>query len=88
MNRHARILATLQQHLSPKLLELNDESAKHHGHAGASPHGETHYALQIEAEAFRGLSRIQMHQAIFKLLQPEFDTGLHALSITAQAPKD
>lgn len=87
MNRHARILAILQQNFTPNTLELKDDSHKHHGHAGASPSGETHYDLLIEAEAFRSLSRVQCHQAIYKLLQPEFDTGLHALAITARAPK-
>ncbi len=87
MNRHSRILATLQSHFSPKLMELNDDSHKHHGHVGASPSGETHYSLLIEAEAFRGLPRVKAHQAIYELLKSEFETGLHALAITARAPQ-
>ena len=88
MNRHARIITLLQEHLKPNLLELYDDSTKHHGHAGASPAGETHYTLHIEAEAFKGLSKVATHQRIYHLLQSEFDTGLHALAITANAPKE
>jgi len=69
-------------------MELKDDSHKHAGHAGASPSGETHYSLLIESEMFRNMSRVAAHQAIYKQLQTEFDTGLHALAITARAPKD
>ena len=88
MNRHTRITTLLQNHFQPKHMELKDDSHKHHGHAGASPNGETHYTLHIESEMFKNLSRVAAHQAIYTLLQPEFDTGLHALAITARAPKD
>lgn len=87
MNRRSRMLAALQAHFSPGRLEIHDDSAKHHGHAGAHPQGQTHYTLVIEAEAFRGMSRVQAHRAVFEVLQPEFDTGLHALAITARAPR-
>ncbi|MBY0407285.1 MAG: BolA family transcriptional regulator [Rickettsiales bacterium] len=87
MTRHERIRALLQEKLLPNFLEIIDDSAKHHGHAGASPEGQTHYSLTIEAEAFRGLSRVQTHQMVYKLLEQEFQSGLHALAITARAPE-
>ena len=83
MSRHARITAALQAAFSPKSLKLIDDSAKHHGHAGASPAGETHYTLHITAEAFKGMSRVQAHQAIYSVLDSEFKSGLHALAIHA-----
>jgi BolA family transcriptional regulator, general stress-responsive regulator len=86
MNRHQRIISLLTQEFSPKQLELVDNSHKHVGHAGAAPGGETHYDLLIEAEAFRGLNKVQCHQAIYRVLEPEFKSGLHALSIKAGAP--
>jgi BolA protein len=86
MNRIERIRAILQENLSPSRLELRDDSHKHAGHAGARPGGETHYELFIEAEAFRGKSRIARHQMIYTLLADELKSGLHALVIKASAP--
>ena len=86
MNRAERITAILTQELQPIHLELRDVSQKHAGHAGASPSGETHYELVIEAAIFKGMGKIQRHQAIYKLLAGEFASGLHALSIEANAP--
>ena len=38
--------------LAPARLELVDESARHAGHAGARPQGESHFRLLIVADAF------------------------------------
>ena len=37
--------------LAPARLELVDESARHAGHAGARPQGESHFRLTIVAAA-------------------------------------
>ena len=83
MTRAERITAILIQHFQPIHLELRNDSARHAGHSGARAGGETHYTLLISSEKFIGLSKIQRHQAIYKLLAGEFQTGLHALSIEA-----
>ena len=67
-------------------LEITDDSAKHAGHAGATPGGETHYSVRITSAAFEGLSRVQVQRTVMMVLQSEFDTGLHALSLKANAP--
>ena len=82
-----RIRDSLEQAFKPELLEITDDSAKHAGHAGASPDGETHYTVHIISEAFEGLSRVQLQRAINMVLAPEFESGLHALSLKASAPK-
>jgi BolA protein len=83
-SRAARMKAALTAAFSPELLEIDDESHLHHGHAGAAPGGETHYAVRIKAPAFAGLSRVARHRAVNAALAPEFATGLHALSIQAE----
>ena len=75
--------AALTAAFSPDLLEIDDESHLHHGHAGAAPGGETHYAVRIRAPVLAGLSRVARHRAIHQALAVEFATGLHALSIQA-----
>ena len=64
-----------------------DDSAKHAGHAGASPEGETHYTVKIVSQTFAGMNRVAIQRAVNAALKAEFDTGLHALSIKASAPK-
>ena len=86
-SRLDRIRDSLEQAFTPELLEITDDSAKHAGHAGAAPGGETHYTVQIISESFEGLSRIQLQRAINLVLAPEFESGLHALSLRASAPK-
>lgn len=86
IDRKTRILEILTQAFSPEVCEIADDSAKHAGHAGASPLGETHYSVHIVSEKFRGLSRVQSQRLVMSALQPEFDAGLHALSLKANAP--
>ncbi|MEP1145081.1 MAG: BolA family protein [Henriciella sp.] len=85
MIRSERIRDILTEEFSPSALEIQDDSHKHAGHAGAQPEGETHYTVKIVAAAFDGLSRVAMQRAVMTALQPEFDSGLHALSIKASS---
>jgi BolA protein len=66
------------------MLEIDDESHLHAGHAGAAPGGETHYAVRIRAAALASLSRVERHRAVNNALAAEFASGLHALSIKAE----
>ena len=77
----------MQASLTPTRLEVMDDSHKHAGHAGARPSGETHYSVVIESPQLQGLSKVQMHQRIYALLDAELKDGLHALAIQASAPK-
>jgi BolA family transcriptional regulator, general stress-responsive regulator len=85
MGAESRIRNRLSE-LEPTVVELVDESAKHHGHAGWREGGETHFNLKIEAAVFVGKSRVQRQRLVLKALQAEFDAGLHALTIDAYAP--
>ncbi|MBC7767847.1 MAG: BolA family transcriptional regulator [Phycisphaerales bacterium] len=81
LSRSGRIEKLLKQQLSPHEFVLEDESARHAGHAGARPGGETHYRLRIISDAFAGLSRVARQRLVYDALREEFDTGLHALSL-------
>lgn len=85
-NRSERIRARLTQVFSPEALTVTDDSARHAGHAGARPEGETHFKVEIVAAEFDGESRVSRQRAVNKALQDEFDSGLHALNIKAKAP--
>jgi BolA protein len=74
--------------LAPLELVVEDESARHAGHAGARPGGETHFHVRIVARAFEGLSRIARQRRIHEILSEELRTRVHALSIDARAPDE
>ena len=85
MNRSERIHQILSDAFQPSQLDVVDDSHKHAGHSGARPEGETHYTVIIVAETFDGLSRVARQRAVMDVLKPEFDSGLHALSIKASS---
>lgn len=82
-NRAERMRDLLQAALAPTVLEIEDQSHLHHGHAGASPGGETHFAVRIRSPLLFPLSRIARHRAVHETLAGEFARGLHALAIDA-----
>lgn len=83
-----RIRDALTSGLSPSLLDVKDESARHAGHAGARPEGETHFRVRIVAERFRDMGRVDRHRAIHGLLERELSGGVHALRIQAMTPEE
>ena len=72
--------------LSPSRLDLLDKSAKHAGHAGAAPGGNTHWKLTIVSAAFAGNSTVTRHRMIYEALGELMQNPIHALSINAKAP--
>lgn len=86
MNAEERITQTLTEAFGPARVNVVDESHLHKGHAGHRPEGETHFRVQIAAEAFRGRSRVAIHRMVNAALKGEFDRGLHALAIEASTP--
>jgi BolA protein len=82
------ITRTLQERLRPSELTVTDESHQHHGHAGWSEGGETHFRIDIVSAAFEGKSRVERHRMVNDTLSEAFDRGLHALAIRARAPAE
>ncbi len=74
------------QSLSPTRLELEDESARHAGHAGAAPGGNTHWRLRIESAAFAGQPTVARHRMVYQALGDLMQHPIHALAISARSP--
>jgi len=74
--------------LAPTRLDLVDESAKHAGHAGAAPGGNTHWKLTIVSAAFAGTSTVARHRMIYQALGELMQNPIHALSIHARTPAE
>ena len=88
LSRASRIEKIVKERFAPQTFELTDDSAKHAGHAGARPGGETHYRLRVISAAFAGLNRVARQRLIHEALRDEFESGLHALSLELKAPDE
>ena len=86
LTREDRLRTTLINTFAPTSLEVVDDSAQHAGHAGASAAGETHYSVRMVSAVFAGMNRVARSRAVHAALQTEFDSGLHALSLTLHPP--
>ncbi len=82
----SEMIERLQRALSPTVLDLDDQSTAHLGHAGHDGRGESHFALTIESPAFAGLNRIERQRAVYAALGDLMVERVHALSIKALAP--
>ena len=84
------ILEAIQHKLTtafqPVRLEVEDDSARHHGHAGARPGGESHFNVTIESLAFSGQSKVARQRMVYHALADEMAGPVHALSVKALAP--
>lgn len=69
--------------LDPVLIDLQDDSAKHAGHAGST--GGSHFNLTIVSSQFCGKSQIIRHRSVYQALEGLFPERIHALSIQAIA---
>ena len=72
--------------LAPTRLAVINDSAKHRGHAGDDGSGESHFTVEIEAERFAGMSRLERQRAVNAALGDLMRERVHALAIRAAAP--
>lgn len=79
---HDKLTATF----SPTRLEIQDDSDRHAGHAGARAGGESHFNVLIEAQAFEGAPKVVRQRMVYKALADEMRGPIHALSVKALAP--
>ncbi len=86
--RDTRLYEILSTHLKPQTLTILNQSDAHKHHSGDNGTGETHYDITIIADAFDSLSKVNRHRLVTDLLTDEFNSGLHALSLTLKTPQE
>jgi len=84
--KYKAIMAALQL-LKPTHVKLIDNSHQHAGHAGNDIDGESHFELQIVAEAFDGLNLVERHKLIYMILG-DLMPQIHALQIRSLTPEE
>ncbi len=75
----------LQEAFLPTRLEVINDSARHHGHAGDDGSGESHFTIVIESAAFIGKSRLERQRLVNRALGDIPGHRVHALAIRAFA---
>ena len=81
-----RIRDKLTEAFAPVELSVEDESARHAGHSGARPEGETHFRVRIVADAFKSMNRVERQRRVYAVLAEEMKDRVHALALTVMAP--
>jgi BolA protein len=71
-----------QSHLSPRHLEVVNESHMHSVPKGS----ETHFKVLVVSEAFDGMGPVDRHRAVNTVLSNELKRGVHALSLRTLTP--
>jgi BolA protein len=85
--RAGRIEAALRAAFAPVELDIEDESHKHRGHAGAAD-GRGHFRVHIVSAAFAGKLGVQRHRMVYAALGDQMKTDIHALAIRAETPEE
>ncbi|KAL5721388.1 BolA-like protein 1 [Ranunculus cassubicifolius] len=90
ISRASRIKDKLQSALEASILEVEDVSYQHAGHAAVKENAnETHFNVKIVSPKFDGQSLVKRHRMVYDQLGQEFESGLHALSImVAKTPQE
>lgn len=73
---------------APVELVVEDESAKHAGHSGARPEGETHFRVRMVSSAFEGMGRVERQRKVYAVLAEELQARVHALALTTLTPDE
>ena len=78
----------LTERFNPVRLDIVDDSARHAGHAGAQPGGETHFDVTIVSDSFAGMSRVARQRLVYEALAEEIAGGVHALALRTLTPAE
>lgn len=78
----------LEVAFQPLILEIEDQSHKHQGHAGHRPGIETHFDVRIVSSAFDGVLRVQRHRMVTNVLKDEIGNPIHALALKTLTPDE
>ncbi len=80
-SRKKRIESILKKKFSPTILLVRDDSKKHEGHSEVSRNiKETHFFVKMVLNNCT-ITKVDLHRNVYKLLDKEFSSGLHALEL-------
>lgn len=74
--------------LAPRHLAVINDSAQHRGHMGDDGSGESHFTVEVVADAFAGQSRLARQRMVNAALGDLMAERVHAMQIRARAPDE
>ena len=78
----------LTEELAPKLLQVENVSHHHAGHASSPGTGESHFNVTVVSQAFEGLPKVARFRLVHKILKEEMAGPVHALSLELKSPTE
>ena len=84
MNVQARMEHKLREGFEVIHLEVENESSRHNVPAGS----ESHFKVVVVSPSFEGLSLVNRHREVYRLLAEELRGGVHALAVHAFTEAD
>jgi BolA protein len=87
VDRRAWLEERLRRALEPEHLQIEDESARHAGHAGAKE-GGGHFRVTIVSETFRGKNSIARQRAVYSAVADGMPSIVHALALSTLTPEE
>ena len=85
--RVLQIEACLRDAFAPVHLEIEDESHRHRGHAGAAD-GRGHFRVSIVSLRFADQGRLARHRLVYAALGEQLETEIHALALETLTPDE
>lgn len=76
----------LRAALAPTRLDVINDSASHHGHAGDDGSGESHFTVVVESAAFEGKNRLARQRMVLAALGDIPGDRVHALAMKCLVP--
>lgn len=87
MDRGSWLAERLRRSLDPEHLEIEDESARHAGHAGAAA-GGGHFRVTIVSASFRGKDLVARQRAVYSAVGEGMPSIVHALALRTLTPEE
>lgn len=76
----------LREALAPTRLEVINDSAQHHGHAGDDGSGESHFTVIVVSEQFEGKNRLARQRLVLGALGDIPGERVHAFAMKCLTP--
>lgn len=84
MKIEQKIHEKLTCQFSPSFLEVFNESFRH----AVPKDSETHFKIVIVSNAFQGAKLVERHRMIYKCLEDELNSSVHALALHSYTPHE
>ncbi|MFA5631373.1 MAG: BolA/IbaG family iron-sulfur metabolism protein [Porticoccaceae bacterium] len=84
MTTGQRIEGKLNVAFAPDFIEVVNESHMH----SVPANSETHFKVTLVTEKFAGLRLVRRHQDVYKVLDDELKSGVHALALHTYTPDE